>query len=142
MIRQFCKGLPKFLSDQLFNEYEFRRRELEFIVEKYPAKYKWIEDIDSIKLLLATSIFYKRVIAQLEAAGKTYYDLIGGQVSAISIGNYNLTENEAGKLVAITSDFYQLLTIFGLNIYLFDYFDTSGFLFKLKKHLENIEGKL
>jgi hypothetical protein len=138
MIRQFCKGLPKFLSDQLFIEYEYRRRELEFLVTTYPQRYRWIEEVDSVRLLLALSIYFRRVISQLEAAGKTYFDLVGGDVTGVTIGQHKLSEQEAEELSNATSDFHRLLHHFGLYTALFDYYDTSGFLFKLKQHLENI----
>lgn len=136
MIRQFCKGLPYYLRGQLIFEYDFRMKELAFLLKNNPRKYQWIKKRESIELLIAMSIFYNRVIAYLESGARSLTDRPPIQI--IKFGQNELTKTEADTLQSMANDFYGILGTFGLPIYIFDYSDVKTFLYKLKTSLDGL----
>ena len=64
--------LPYDLANQIFKEYQDRYREVLFFIENGNSFKNLKEDIRTVELLLALSIFHKRVISNLDAAVKFY----------------------------------------------------------------------
>ena len=137
MIKLFCKGLPWNLSQLLYAEYQNRLKEFRFLLENFPNKYRWIEDHEPVELILAMSIFYRRVIAQFDAAKDFTVSLLKrSECVGVSFGQFTLDENQADSLSKIVNGFSYLLYKFGLDEDLFDYDDVEGFLIQLKRRLE------
>ena len=139
MIRMFCKELPRTLSQLLYNEYQVARKDLDFLLQTYPKTYKWIDDPEVIQLLLALSIFYRRVIAQLESAMSFSKRLFNLNVSHIEIGVDHIDHVQVEKMSKTVSEFYGLLKGFSIHTDLFDYYDLREFLSKLKGYKEFLE---
>jgi hypothetical protein len=65
IINIFTYGLPYDLTHQIYNEFQERLRESNFIIEK-SARFRVLKrNLKTLKLLLALSIFHKRVIVSL-----------------------------------------------------------------------------
>jgi|GEM_PF-5649074 len=137
----FCKDLPRSLSQLLYNEYQTGKKELDFLIKTYPKRYKWIDDIESIYLLLALSIFYRRIIAQLESA-KAFSDrLFGLNIGNIQVGVDYIDEKVTNQMSSAIYDFYQFLKKFHIFVELFDYFDYRDFLKNIKNYHKILERK-
>lgn len=139
MIRMFCKELPRTLSQLLYNEYQVARKGLDFLLETYPQRYKWVDDPEIIRLLLALSIFYRRVIAQLESAMSFSRRLFKSNVSYIEIGVDQIDHDQVEKMSKTVRDFYGLLKGFSISVELFDYYDSREFLSKVKQYKDFLE---
>lgn len=140
MIKLFCKNLPSNISRQLYFEYKNLEKELIFLLSTYKKKYNWIKDIDTIKLLLAMSIYYKRVIAPLESVSDFYLNLNKlNDVDGIVLGNDELKRVAFIKIEDIVNKFFRILRIFGLSTKIFEYYNISIFLDKIKKNIDFID---
>ena len=62
------------LARQIFNEYESRLKDVKYLITQFKTYKVLEEDLKTVELLLALSIFHKRVIANLDAALKFYGD--------------------------------------------------------------------
>lgn len=133
------------LTNQIYNEFQSRFNEAKFLINTYKT-YKVLEpNIKTVELLLALSIFHKRVIANLDAAIKFY-----GTVNRISesetirIGKYALNSKEKNHLLGVTMNYDALIKMFSISPTLMDYTETRDFLKKLislKKTLQNVKNK-
>ena len=129
------------LSGQIYNEYQNRLKEAKFKIENFKT-YKILEsDMQTIELLLALSVFHKRVIANLDAATK-FYGKINGLSGAetIKMGTYSLNGLEKNKILAVIITYNKLIEKFSVPPTIMDYNETSDFLKKvisLKKALNN-----
>jgi hypothetical protein len=144
MIRMFCKGLPFELSRVLFTEYRSRKREIDYLVSHNSTYYKrYIDNFDTVYLILAMSIYYKRVIAQLDAVS-TFQNSLRERwkIGVTRIGNTLITSEDEMSLRNICSDFQRIMTRFNLPIWLFDWSDSVHFLrniVTLKDYLERLD---
>lgn len=69
MIEKFTQNTPYQLSQQLVYEYNIRINEVNhFVSGKYDFYAPLKKDIETIELLLALTIFYKRVLTNFESA--------------------------------------------------------------------------
>ena len=136
-------GLPYVLANQIFNEYQSRLSEANFIIEK-SSKYATLnQNIKTVEIILALSIFHKRVVANLDAAVK-FYNTVGkhSKAETISIGNYDFTGEEKNKVLALLINYRSLIEKFGITDYMMDYYETKELLKKiieLKKEFEYAE---
>lgn len=124
----------------MYNEYQYREKELTYLITTYTKRYKWIEDVEFIKLLLAMSIYYRRIIAQLDASinfTDRIFKLDDGK--GVLIGTYELNKGEIENIKKAVNNFNAIMRRFYIHLYLFDYDDVKMFLFKIKKHLENLD---
>jgi len=87
--------LPHNLANQIYNEYQNRLREANLIIENIKS-YKTLQnDKKTVELLLALSIFHKRIITNLDAAVKFYGTVTKySTADTIKIGRYDLTGKE------------------------------------------------
>jgi hypothetical protein len=127
-------GLPFDLANQMYNEYQNRLTEVKYILEvsKY---YKSLKvEIDVVELILALSIFYKRVICNLNAAIK-FHNTVNkySEAEIIQIGKYNFSNQEKNSLLSLTLNFNELTKKYGLTNYYFDYFETKELLRKIRE---------
>lgn len=129
IIKIMCYRLPYELSNQVYNEFESRFKEARWLIE-YSRYYANLQnDIKTIELLLALSVFYKRVISNLDAVIK-FYGTVNriGNAEAISIGSYDLDGKEKNKLLAIVMHYKKIQMRFGMPDWVFEYNETKQFL--------------
>ncbi|MCW1148362.1 hypothetical protein [Flavobacterium lacisediminis] len=133
--------LPYNLANQIYNEYQSRLKETNYLIENYKT-YKSLRDSSrTIELLLSLSIFHRRVITNLDGAVKFYGTVTKkGKTDTIRIGSYDLTFEEKNKILAVVINFNHLLERFSIPPIVMEYHETREFLKKiitLKSELQN-----
>lgn len=120
------------LARQIFNEYQNRYKEAMYLIETYKTYRPLQANIKTVELLLALSIFHKRVIANLDAAVK-FYGTVNriSQSETIKIGSYALTGQEKNKILGVTMGYDALIKKFSISPAFMDYNETRDFLKKL-----------
>jgi len=85
--------------------------------------------MSAVEILLAMSIFHKRIITNLDAAVK-FQDTVSRNSNAttISIGGYDFDQKEKNKLLGILINYRKLQQRFGLYDQVFEYYETKEFL--------------
>lgn len=136
-------GLPFDLANQIYNEHQNRLQEVKYLLE-VSEFYKPIrDDIEIVELILALSIFYKRVVCNLKAAVKFHNTVYKySEADVIKIGKYNFSNQEKNSILSLTLNFNELTTKYGITNYYLDYFETKELLKKvieLKYIFENGE---
>lgn len=122
--------LPRELAIKIYNEYQTRYKELVSILE-HSARFNSLSSfIETLEILLALSVFHKRVICNLEGVDK-----FAGTISrkkeddiTIDIGSYKLTTDEQNKIKAVVINYNQLTRKFGIVDEYFAYYETYEFL--------------
>ncbi|HEY5589729.1 MAG TPA: hypothetical protein VIK55_01805 [Paludibacter sp.] len=133
-------NLPYKLANQIYNENESRFSEVKYLIDHYDLYKPLSKYIETVKILLAMTIFQKRVIANLDAAIKFHGKIKRySNVSTIKIGSYDFTEKEKNKLYGLIINFNTLINKFGIPIGLNDYEQTKDFLNKVLSLLEHPE---
>jgi len=134
--------LPYNLANQIYNEYQSRLKEANYLIENYKT-YKSLRDSSkTIELLLSLSIFHRRIITNLDGAVKFYGTVTKkGKTDTIRIGSYDLTFEEKNKILAVVINFNHLLERFSIPPIVMEYHETREFLKKiitLKSELQNV----
>jgi hypothetical protein len=113
----------------MYNEYVNRLKEVKWTIEN-AKKYKGLQkDIDVVELLLALSIFHKRVISNLDAAVKFHGTVeTYSKAETISMGKYDFTKKEKNKVWALTITYRKLMDKYGISETLWNYLTTTDFL--------------
>ena len=125
-------SLPYKLANQIFNEYHHRLKEANFQIDHSQRFISLKDKRNTVELILALSIFYKRVITNLDAAVKFHGTVKKyGQSDTIKIGDYLLDTSEKNKLLGVTINFQHLVKKFGIDNYFMDYNETKEFLNKM-----------
>ncbi|WP_445458221.1 hypothetical protein [Flavobacterium sp. HNIBRBA15423] len=133
IIEKFCSRLPREISNPMYNEYYNRLKEINFILENRDAYKHLIQYRKSIELILSLSIFYKRVIANMEAATKFAGTVFNNSpATAIKIGKYNLTGTEKNRILAIVNNYKQMAENYKLTIDILSTVETKDLLRKIK----------
>jgi len=133
-------GLPFKLSNQIFNEFQGRYTDINYMINKYDYYKNLGKDLKAIELLLSLSIFHKRVISNLDAAAKFYKTVnLKSGAETIAMGNYKLTRDENTQLLAIVITYKNLLQKYNVPQYLIDSYDNRDFLRNLKNLLSEIK---
>lgn len=135
--------LPFELTNQIYNEFQSRFKEANFLIESYKT-YKPLKDnIKTVELFLSLSIFHRRVITNLDGVVKFYGTVTkNGKTDVIRIGSYNLNEEEKNKILAVVINYNHLLEKFAIPPAVMEYYETRDFLKKLitlKSEIENAE---
>ena len=133
--------LPYNLANQIYNEFQSRVKEANYLIENYKT-YKPLKDSSkTIELLLSLSIFHRRVITNLDGAVKFYGTVTKkGKTDTIRIGSYDLTLEEKNKILAVVINYNHLLEKFSIPPIVMEYHETREFLKKiimLKSELQN-----
>jgi DNA-binding protein YbaB len=120
------------LSRQIFNEYQSRLKEATYLIDNYNTYHTLKANMKTVEIVLALSIFHKRVIANLDAAVK-FYGIVNkiSRSETIKMGSYALTGQEKNKLLGVTMSYEQLIKKFSISPSLMDYNETKDFLKKL-----------
>lgn len=133
IINILTAGTPYKLSNQIYNEFQNRFKEAKYLIKNFSWYSELSEDIETVELLLALSIFHKRVVTNLDGAVKFYGTVTeSGKTDTISIGSYNLNNEEKNKILGLLINYRKLIQRFGINESLMDYYHTKDFLNKVK----------
>lgn len=132
LINIMTYGLPQKLAKPIFNEYNSRLSEAKYIInlsDRYKPLYKYME---TVEVLLALTIFHKRVFSNLDSAVK-FYGTVNriSEADTIKIGSYRFTGEEKNKILGLTMNYKELTLKFGLSDSLNNYELTKDFLKKL-----------
>lgn len=140
MIEIFTKHLPYKIGEQLKIEYNKRVSDVKNLTSgKYQPYTHMKEYLDTIYLLLAMSIFYRRVLANFDAANKfTRRILSKSNATSIVIGTTELAEKEILQLNSVVYRYKKMMENYGLSIDLFIYSDTLEFLKKIRGYKDFI----
>lgn len=141
IINIFTYQLPQDLAQQIYNEYQNRMREVNYSLENTRRYSALKKEMQTVELLLALSIFYKRVIANLEAAVKFYGTVYRfSDAEAIQMGSYYFTGDEKNHILALTIKYQKILEDFHIPETVFNYHETKDFLknmVRLKSYSED-----
>jgi len=145
MIEKFCSRLPREISNPMYNEYYSRLKEINFIIENRDAYKHLLQYKKTIELILSLSIFYKRVIANMDAATKFAGTVFSNSSAiAIKIGSYNLTSSEKNRIIAVVMNYNSLTQKYSLTNDLLATSETKDLIKKIKDlkwQLDNNENK-
>lgn len=132
IINIFTYGLPYKLANQIYKEYDSRLREAIFIITESKRYASLKDSMKTVELLLALSIFDKRVISNLQA-GVKFYSTVNSysESETIQIGTYRLTGEEKNKLLGVIINYNTILKNYGLTEGLTNYSTTKDFLLYL-----------
>jgi hypothetical protein len=109
IINIFTYGLPYKLANQIYKEYDSRLREAIFIITESKRYASLKDSMQTVELLLALSIFDKRVISNLQAGVKFYSTVSSySESETIQIGTYRLTGEEKNKLLGVIIIFLKI----------------------------------
>lgn len=145
MIEKFCSRLPREISNPMYNEYYNRLKEINFILENRDAYKHLLQYRKTIELILSLSIFYKRVIANMDAATKFAGTVFSNSPAiAIKIGSYDLTGSEKNRIIAIVINYNSLIEKYSLTHDMLATTETKDLIKKIKDlkwQLDNNENK-
>lgn len=145
MIEKFCSRLPREISNPMYNEYYNRLKEINFILENRDAYKHLLKYKKTIELILSLSIFYKRVIANMDAATKFAGTVFSNSPAiAIKIGSYDLTGSEKNRIIAIVMNYNLLIQKYSLTQDMLTTTETKDLIKKIKDlkwQLDNNENK-
>jgi len=140
IINILTAGTPYKLANQIYNEFQNRFKEAKYFIENFSWYSELSEDIETVELLLALSIFHKRVVANLDDAIKFYGTVTqSGKTDTISIGSYNLNNEEKNKILGLLINYRKLIQRFGIDEGFMDYYPTKEFLKKVKYLKSDLE---
>ena len=145
MIEKFCSCLPREISNPMYNEYYNRLKEINFIIENRDAYKHLLQYKKTIELILSLSIFYKRVIANMDAATKFAGTVFSNSPAiAIKIGSYDLTGSEKNRIIAVVMNYNLLIEKYSLTHDMLATTETKDLIKKIKDlkwQLDNKENK-
>jgi len=134
MIELFCKGMPKDLSNQMYNEYYSRLKEVKYIIQARELYVPLAEYYRTIELILALYIFNKRVIVNFNAATMFATKIFrNSNATAVRIGTYDLDENERRRMIAITMQYKKIMRAYEIPKSIFEYIETKDLLREIRQ---------
>ena len=140
LINILTYSLPYKLANQLYNEYQSRLTEAKYIIDISDRYKRLSKHLDVVEILLALTIFHKRVIANLDAAVKFHGTVNSyGDTDTIKIGSYHFTGEEKNKILGLTINYDKLREKYGILPSLNDYELTKDFLVKVLYMLNDFE---
>lgn len=140
IINIFTYSLPYVLANQIYNEFQDRFKEANYIIEHYQRYTVMKEYIKTVELLLALSIFYKRVIANLDGAIKFHGRVTrNSDTEVISIGSYDLNGQEKNKILGVLINYQKLIDRFQITPDILNYNLTIDFLKGVKRLQSDLE---
>nr|WP_315152430.1 hypothetical protein [uncultured Flavobacterium sp.] len=144
IINIFTYGLPYKLANQIYKEFQDRLKEVHFLIENSIRFKSLVDTRETVELLLALSIFHKRVVSNLDGAVK-FYSTVNkySDADTISMGSYDLTVEEKNKILGLLINYRALIKKFGISEIDFEYNETRDFLsiVKLLKDTEDYAEK-
>ncbi len=138
MITLFTKQIHPTLRKELFLDYQRNKDQLSRILKKYPDRFFYLEkDSDVTEIILAGTVFYNRVIKQMESARRTFRKAVSKNITAIQMGQYQLTSSDVTHMKKVSGDFHRLFNNFGVNISNLDLSDMYIYAGKLNESLKS-----
>lgn len=135
MIPLFTKHLPFDLQKKLISEYKQRKKEVVYLIKNYDYEGVSLQDLKTIEFLLALSVFYRRVIANIDSASSfTNFVFVNSEASVIKIGGYDLDQDEKRKITAIIIKFRSILKENNIQESQLNYDDMNTFIKEYKKY--------
>jgi len=140
MIKLFTDNLPYKLSEQMTFEYNGRINDINYFLSgRYDYYAPLKKDIETIQLLLALSIFYKRVLSNFDSATKfTSRIIFKSEAESVQLGTYDLSAKEIFKLNKTVLTFKKLMEDYSIPIGLFEYLETKELLRKIKVYKDSL----
>ncbi|MDL2302797.1 hypothetical protein [Dysgonomonas sp. 520] len=134
MISIFTKHLPYKVGEQLKIEYDKRVSDIKNLTsDKYQTYTNMKEYLDVIYLLLAMSIFYRRILANFDAANKfTHRILSKSDATSIVLGTIELSEKEILQLNSVVYRYKKIMEKYTLSVDMFVYSNTLEFMRKVR----------
>lgn len=141
MIQLFTENLPYKLSEQMTFEYNRRLSDINYFISgRYDYYAHLKKDIESIQLLLALSIFYKRVLSNFDSATKfTSRVVFKSEAVSVQLGTYDLSDKEIFKLNKTVLTFKTLMEEYSIPLGLFEYLETKELLRKIKVYKDGLD---
>lgn len=141
MIQLFTENLPYKLIEQMTFEYNRRISDINFFLSgRYDYYAHLKKDLETIQLLLALSIFYKRVLSNFDSATKfTSRIVYKSQANSIQLGTYDLSAKEIFKLNKTVVTFKKLMEDYSIPLNLFEYLETKELLRKIKIYKDGVD---
>ncbi len=135
MVLSFIENLPFELRNQIISEYNSRVRELEYLLERKPDKYQWLEDedVELVKYLLSIGIFYRRVIDPISGSVEFTNRVNRLGVPNVKVGSIKLTSENLIELSGAVQAFERILNRFGFNDRFLDFDRIEEFLQNIKE---------
>lgn len=132
MISLFTNLLPREISAPIYAEYSSRKSEIDYLLKlRYYSPLR--KEIRTIEMLLAMSIFHKRVISNLDSANKfagTVFDK--SDADFIKIGKYKLDHSEKERIYFVVRSFNKLMSNYSIPSSIISYSETKEFLKEVK----------
>lgn len=132
IIKALCSGLPNDIRNVIYNEFDYRQKEIQRIWSHDNNKYSKLRHHQSVVFsILAMSIYYKQVISVFWGTCNFFNrvdNLNLSKETVIQIGAYKLDKETTKKLYYVFSSFNNLMSKYNIEKYIFQYSDTIGFL--------------
>jgi hypothetical protein len=120
--------LPYDLANLMYKEFDDRFREVNYFIEHFSYYRRYRTDLRAIEILLAMSIFYRRVVANFDGAVQFRRTIIShSQAEIVRIGSYELDQGETNQLLSVIIGFRNLKLKYGIGDGMFMFDDTKGF---------------
>lgn len=121
--------LTKELAQQIYSEYESRMREAKYLISNYKPYSILKNEIKTIEVILSISIFYRRIIANLDSANKFFsYVNRNSNAERIEIGSYSINKNEINKIYNVVLDYQKIIDKYKIPLKCIEYKDTKELL--------------
>lgn len=117
-------------------EYNRRISDVNYLVSgKFDFYTPLSQDIETIKVLLALSIFYKRILTNFDSADKfTGRIMNNSDAIGVKLGTYEMDLNEIRNLKRMILSFRRITQKYSIPIEIFEYIETKEFLRKIKSY--------
>ncbi len=131
------------MSQQLLYEYNNRLNDVNhFLSGPYDFYSPLKKDIEAIRMLLALSIFYKRVLTNFDSATKfSNRVLYKSEAESIQLGTYNLNSKEIFRIKRTIIEFNILKEKYSIPDKVFEYTETKEFLRNVRNFRENLRSE-
>jgi hypothetical protein len=141
LIRFLTYKLSYDLANQIYKEYEARMKEVKWRLENTRRFASLQNNKRTIELLLAASIFHKRVISNLDSATKFFSKVTkNSEAETLGIGKFTMTGLERNRILGAVINFNKIIYDYNIPASFMDYYSTTEFLDKVKR-LKNAETK-
>jgi|SRR5690606_6015465 len=133
MVEYFCSKLPGDISRPMYNEYHDRMKVIKYIIRNRSSYSILSDDLKSIEIIVALSVFYKRVIANINGAvifASAVFKY--SEAESVEIGSYKLTQKEKNRILAVIISYKELIERYELSNDLITTTETKDLLRKIK----------
>ncbi|MDI9256873.1 hypothetical protein [Flavobacterium sedimenticola] len=141
MIEEIIKSVPYKVGEQILYEYNRRISDINYLVAgKFNYYTPLSKDIETIKVLLALSIFYKRVLTNFDSANKFTSRIINSSnATGVKLGTYEMDLREIRNLNRMVISFRRIAFKYSISTEMFEYIETKEFLRKVKSYKKYLE---